>query len=88
MGHSIRSKKKRAFRAVKRVRYGIKERATLVKMLETGNLNKYVEEYQKTKEVPVEGAEPKKQQGRMLIKLEYVHICSLYTQCDSGLVVY
>ena len=71
MGHSIRSKKKRAFRAVKRVRYGIKERATLVKMLETGNLNKYVEEYQKTKEVPVEGAEPKKQQGRMLIILEY-----------------
>eukprot|EP00116_Pleurobrachia_bachei_P014615 sb/3474877/ len=49
MGHSIRSKKKRAFRAIKRERYELKERASLNQLLEKGNLNEYLVEYKKSK---------------------------------------
>ena len=63
MGHSIRSKKKRAFRAVKRERYALKERACLEKLLEKSNLKQYVEEFQNSKEEPIEDVEPPTQQG-------------------------
>lgn len=57
MGKSIRSKKKRAFRAIKRQRYALKEKATLEQLLEKSNLKKYVEEYTKSKEEPIEDVE-------------------------------
>ena len=50
MGHSIRSKRKRAFRAIKRERYSLKERASLDKLLDESNIKKYVEEFQSKKE--------------------------------------
>ena len=55
MGHSIRSKKKRAFRALKRERYELKERACLEKIIEEGTIKKYLEEYANSKEEPMEG---------------------------------
>jgi len=57
MGHSIRSKKKRAFRAIKRVRYGVKEAAVLEKIVANGTLQKYVQEFKDSKEVAIEGVE-------------------------------
>ncbi|KAL5256918.1 hypothetical protein ACHWQZ_G012001 [Mnemiopsis leidyi] len=63
MGHSIRSKKKRAFRAVKRERYALKERACLEKLLEKSNLKQYVEEFQNAREETIEDVEHPKQQG-------------------------
>ena len=56
MGHSIRSKKKRAFRAIKRERYSLKERACLEKIIEDGNLKKYVEEYKNSKQESMEAS--------------------------------
>ena len=63
MGHSIRSKKKRAFRALKRERYGIKERACLEKMIEHGDIKKFVEEFKNSREEPIEDVEDSKPQG-------------------------
>ena len=57
MGHSIRSKKKRAFRAIKRVRYGAKEAAVLDKIIENGTLQKYVQEFKDSQVVALEGVE-------------------------------
>ena len=67
MGHSIRSKKKRAFRAVKREKYALKERACLEKLLQKSNLKQYVEQFQSTREEPIEGVETQNQQGKMTI---------------------
>jgi TfoX/Sxy family transcriptional regulator of competence genes len=66
MGHSIRSKRKRAFRAVKRERYALKERACLDKLLEKSNLKQYVEQFQNTREEPIEDTQPQRPQGKIL----------------------
>lgn len=76
MGHSIRSKKKRAFRAIKRERYALKERACLDKIIEEGTLKKYVEEFNNSKEEPIDGIEDAQTEGWSL-KMNNHWCCNL-----------